>query len=284
MPHHSAGQIAVGGDQRGAALWYLKRFTQQDRNRLRFLAGMRAGHQPHPRQAPRCGGQIDPARAGGWRQEQVGDRAAAGGRRCAKPGAVPRIDLSAGHSHPIEQQLEVILRVRCSVLRAERCFVCAGRNPRRTERGPYRFVQRQIQIGQDHRRRGQRSDHPQQLGKRGRGAGNSGGHHRVRRRRFLPALRRMIEQQITPDRSINLAARRQLAQPLRLHCGVKPGRIAPVPGQIADDPGDALLQQIAQFNPLDRQPVHGAPGFKRQPQQPGRLGSAVTHLGPEQFG
>ena len=127
--HHAARQLAIGGDQRGAALWHFERFTQQDCDGLRFFAGMRTGHQPHTGQAPRRSGQIDPARAGGGRQEQVGDRAAALRQRSAQPGTVPRIDLGAGHAHPVQQQLEVILRVRCRILRPERCFVRAGRDP-----------------------------------------------------------------------------------------------------------------------------------------------------------
>ena len=104
------------------------------------------------------------------------------------------------------------------------------------------------------------------------------------RRRFLPARRGVIEQQVAPHRGINLTARRQFAEPLRLHSGIEPGRIAPVPGQIADDSGNPLLQQIAQFNSLNRQPVHRPPGFKRQPQQPDRLWRAVTQLGADQLG
>ena len=87
-----------------------------------------------------------------------------------------------------------------------------------------------------------------------------------------------------PPHGIDLAARFKLGQPLHLHAGIQPRRLLPVPGKITDDARNAFLQQFAQLDPLDRQPVHRPPGFERELQQPGWPGRAITHLSAEQFG
>ena len=80
---HPSRKAPVRRDQGGAAFGHFQRLAQQDRNRLRLIARMRAFHQPHGRQTPLRCRQIDPAGARGRRQKQVGDRAAAFGRRGA---------------------------------------------------------------------------------------------------------------------------------------------------------------------------------------------------------
>ena len=57
-----------------------------------------------------------------------------------------------------------------------------------------------------------------------------------------------------------------------------------MPGQIAHDPGHAFIQQRAQFDPFDRQPVHRPGHLARQAQQTRGLGSLLAHLGGDQFG
>ena len=106
----------------------------------------------------------------------------------------------------------------------------------------------------------------------------------MRRRLGLPAPCCLIEQLVAPDRGINLAPHGQLRQPLDLDPGKGAGRILPVLGQIADDPGDAILEQILQRDAFYRQPVHRPPSLKRQSQQAGGLDVLVSEFGAEQFG
>ena len=117
------------------------------------------------------------------RQEQVGDRAAALGRRRAEAGAVPRLHLAARHAHAVEQQLEVVLRVGHRIAAAERRIAGLGG----CRRCPARPTPRRPAPDRDRagspRRRGSSRDHAQQPRQRGRGAGHARGDDRHARRR-----------------------------------------------------------------------------------------------------
>ena len=57
-----------------------------------------------------------------------------------------------------------------------------------------------------------------------------------------------------------------------------------MPGQITDNPGDPLLQQVAQFKPFDRQAVHRPARLKRKTQQARSLGRFLAQLIAQQIG
>ena len=159
--HDAAGEPAVGRDHRNALFRLFQRLAHQQRDRLRFLLGIGRLEQAHARKPPLVGGQIDPRLARLGRQEQVRDRVAALGRALAEPGAVPRLDLAARDPHPVEQQLEVILRMRHRVAARERGLLL-GR-PGAAELVPHLGRHRQVEVGQDHRALRQLGNDAQQL-------------------------------------------------------------------------------------------------------------------------
>ena len=128
--------------------------------------GCSLGHQPYPRQPPLRFWQADPARTGQRRQKQAGNGATAGGRRGAKPGAVPGSNLVAGDTHAVQQQFEMILRMSDGIAAREwrlaRRVSLAGA----AQQVPDIVIERKVEIGQDHRTLRQARDHPQQPGNR----------------------------------------------------------------------------------------------------------------------
>jgi hypothetical protein len=85
MRDHPLRQPAIGRDHGHAAFRHGQRLAHQDGNGLCFFLGMGAVHQAHARQPPVRRRQVHPGRAGLWRQEQVGNGAAACGRAAAIP-------------------------------------------------------------------------------------------------------------------------------------------------------------------------------------------------------
>ena len=214
---HPGGEAAIGGDERHPLFRQFQRMADQHRDRLRFLPGVRALHQPHAGKPPLRRGQPGPAGAGLGRQEQVRDRLAALRWRGGEPGAMPQLDLAALHAHAVEQQLEVILRVRHRVVPSERRIAKLVGRTGYTERVPDVVIEREIEIGQNHRAVRQFGNHPQQVGQRRRRAGHPGGDQRMAGRRLLPPPRRMGEQLVAPLRGIDFAARAQFGQPMGLN-------------------------------------------------------------------
>ena len=92
---------------------------------------------------------------------------AALGRRGGKSGAVPRLNLGAVDPHAIEQQLQVVLRMRHCIAAAKRRLARAGCDPGMAQRIPGLGVEREIEIGEDHGAAGQFTDHAQQPGQCG---------------------------------------------------------------------------------------------------------------------
>ena len=106
----------------------------------------------------------------------------------------------------------------------------------------------------------------------------------MRGRIGLPARRRILEQRVAADRRIYFAAGLKLSLPVRLHpCELARG-LLPMLRQIADNSADPFLQQVAQRNVFNRQPVHRPRGFERQPQQARHGGRALGHFLTQQFG
>lgn len=261
------GQPAIGGDDRHAPLGHFQRLPHENGDGLRFLLGMRAFHQAHAGQAAPFRLQPHPRRGGLRRQEQVGDHRAARRRRGAGTGAVPRRHFLAGDAHAVQQQLEVILRVRHRVMGPERRVLRPGRIAGGAEFLPDVLRQREVEVGQHHAALGQFAHHPQQFRQRGRSAGDARRDDREDRRRQAPFAGGMLEQLVAPLRRVDLAARRQFRQPVLLHFQESTGVVGPVAGEFADHADHPLAHQVERGDPLDQQAVHRPAQFPRTAQQ-----------------
>ena len=275
---HPGSQPAIRGDQRGAPGGNFQSLPDQQGNRLCLFFGMGAFHQPDAGKAALIGLQRDPACTALGRQKQIGNRLAAlcrGGRHSR---AMPGIDLSPVHAHAVQQQFKMVLRVRQCITLAKRRITLTRRYSGTAERLPDVIAESQVKVGQDHRAARQFGHDLQQTSKGGRGTGHPRRDDWVLRRRLAPAPRRMGKQAIAPLWRVDLAPLGQLRQPARLDPGKSTGRSLPVAGQIADDPGNALVQQVAQFEPFDREPVHRPPGLESQPEQARSLGGVLSQF------
>ena len=151
MMHHPPRQRAVRRDDRHAPFGLLKRFAHQQRDRLRLFLWRGAGHRPQARQAALFGRQIDPALACLGREEQRSDRVTTLGRRRGEAPAMPRLHFFPRHAHAVEQQLEMILRMRHCIVARERRRSRLGRCARPPQFIPDCLRHRQVEIGQDDR-------------------------------------------------------------------------------------------------------------------------------------
>ena len=264
---HPPGQAAVGRDQCGAFFRRFQSLAQQQRDRLRFVLGVGRGHHPHAREPAFLGRQLRPDAACLGRQEQAGDCAAALGRPARKPGAMPGLHLAAVHPHAIEQQLEVILRMRHRIGFAERGVILVLRRARYTQFVPHLRRQRQVEIGQHHRALRQARHRFQQPREQRRRAGHARGDDRLLRRRAAPFLRRHAEQPVAPVGRIDLAARHQLGEPAILHHHEQAQPAFPVIAHLADEAEHAILHQLLGPDLLDQQPVHRLRHLLGKPQR-----------------
>ncbi len=263
--HDTRGKPAVGRDHCNALFGHLERLPHEQRDRLRLLFGIGGFHQPHAGQPPPLGRQIDPRSAClGW-QEQARDRVAAFWRSLAETRAVPRLHFVARDPQPVEQQLQVVLRVRHRVVAPDRRVGIA--RARRAELVPRLGGQRQVEVGKHHRAGRHPRDPPQQRRQPLRGAGDPGRHDRRFGRRLAPALCGMAEKLVEPVGRVDFAARLQLREPTILHRNEQPQPALPVIGEIAEQPEDALLPKLLGPDLLDQQPVHRPRHFLGEPQQ-----------------
>ncbi len=108
----SPGERAVGRHQRGGPPGRFEHFAQRQRDRLRLLGRVGDFERAHARQPPLARGQRRPAVGQLGRLHRRGDRLAARGRRVMLAGGAPGIELAAADAHPVEQLLELELRMR----------------------------------------------------------------------------------------------------------------------------------------------------------------------------
>ena len=127
MMHHAPRQSAIGRDHGDALARTLQSLAHQQGDSLRFLFGIGAAHDPDACQTALVSRQIDPRLAGFRREKQRSDRVAAFRRRGGESLAMPGPHLLARDAHPIEQQFEVILRMRHRIGARERGLPRTGR-------------------------------------------------------------------------------------------------------------------------------------------------------------
>ena len=272
-----ARQPAIRRYQRDPPLWLGQGLTNQDRNGLGFLARMRGFHQPHARHTAAFGRQVNPAGASRGRQEQAGNGPAPGRRRSGDTGTVPRLDFTPRHAHPVQQQLQMVLRVGHCIIEAKWRIASLLRGAGHAEPIPDLRIEGKVEVGENHCAARQFRDHPEQPRQGRRSAGDACGHDRICGRIFAPAPGRMVEQQIAPGCGIDLAASRELRLPDHLRLGKITNRPAPMFGLIADNADHPLGQQLLRTNSLGQQPVHRPPGLKGLAQQGCPVRGFIAH-------
>ena len=198
MMHHAPCQRAIGSHDRDTLYGLLERIAHQQGDGLGLFLGVRAGHDPHPCHTPLLRGQVDPSLARFGRQEQRSERMAAFGLRRGDATAMPRLHFLACDPHAVEQQLEVVLRMRHRILACERRGAGFGRRPGAAQFVPHRLRHGEIEIGQDHRPLIAIGDHSQQPRKRRCGAGHARSDDGRFGRRSTPARGGPVEQAIAP--------------------------------------------------------------------------------------
>ena len=190
---------------------------------------------------------------------------------------MPRLDLGAVHAHPVEQQLQVVLRVGQRVGAPDRRSAGLSGLAGETQIVPHLVIEREVEIGQDHRAVFELADRTQQLRQRGRGAGDPRSNNGLGWRVFPPAPGGMLEQAIAPGGRIDLAALVEQGEPVRLDRRKQTGRILPVVGELGKKGEHALLEQLSGRDSLDQQAIHRACDFARLPQP--RCGEQPVVLG-----
>ncbi len=161
----------------------------------------------------------------------------------------------------------MILRMGDRIVPPERRIARLGRLARRAQRLPHLGIERQVEVGQDHRALRQFGHDAQQVRQRGGGAGHAGRDDGVGRRLRLPAPRRVGEQQVATRRPVDLTARRKIIQPGVLD--LQEGRRArlPVLGLVGGDADHLGIEQVVGRDAFHQQPVHRPPDLMGLPQQ-----------------
>ena len=277
MMHHPPRQCAVRGYDRHAPFGLVERFAHQQRDRLRLFFWRGTGHCPQARQAALFGRQIDPALARLGREKQRADRMATLGRRRGEALAMPRLHFFPRNAHAVEQQLEVILRMRHCIVARKRRRSRLGRRARPPQFVPDRLRHRQVEIGQDDRALFEIRHDAQQPRERRRRAGHPRSHDRRRRRILLPTRGGPVEQPIAPRGRIERVPFAQLCQPLCLHAGEQVETLLPMARQRSEQVEHGLAKQLFGPHALDQQPVHRRAHLARQPEQGRPTGRFVAH-------
>jgi hypothetical protein len=183
------------------------------------------------------------------------------------------LDLAAADAHPVEEQLEVELRMGL-----DRAAAKAGRlvGLVRPERLPFVLGHIEVEAGKDHRPLVEAGDDPQQPGDGGRGAGDSGGGDEARRRRAPPALRDRGEQAVAAIGEVDPAALGEQLRPLVEDDAQPIERFLPVEREIGQLGGETA--QSRRVDLLDQQLVEGAGEILGEAQSFGRLDPAEMAL------
>jgi hypothetical protein len=156
---------------------------------------------------------------------------AAFGLRRGDATAMPRLHFLACDPHAVEQQLEVVLRMRHRILACERRGAGFGRRPGAAQFVPHRLRHGEIEIGKDHRPLIAIGDHSQQPRKRRCGAGHARSDDGGFGRRSTPARGGPVEQAIAPSCRVERIPLLQLFQPLGLNSCKEMEAALPVIGQ-----------------------------------------------------
>ena len=264
MLHHPPRKPAIGGDDGDAPFGLFQRLAHQQRDCLRFFLDRRAGQQPHTGKTTVGRVEAHPVAARLRGQKQRGNRAAAGRFRRRDPAPVPRLHLRPVDAHPVQQQLQVILRMGDGIIGTEHRAARFTGSARAAQFVPRPGAHLAVEIGQDHRPFGQFGNDAQQPRQRGRGAGDTGSDDRMTRRIVLPAPRSAIEQQVAPGCGIHLAAGGQFGLPADIDPREQADRTLPVLRHAGHAVEHGIGQQIGGFLFLDQQTVHRPRHFAGQ--------------------
>jgi hypothetical protein len=205
---------------------------------------------------------------------RMGEREATHRAGIAAAAPAPAPDLVPPNPEPIEQQLEMILRMR---LDRPSAFALLG-GPVAAERVPLVLRRGDVDAGKYDHAVGQPAHHRHQPRNRGRAGGDTRGDHETRRRRRLPALGDPVEQQVAPLRHVDRAARDQFGGPAFQDRLEQVERMLPVLRQFGrrHDVG-----QPSRIEFLDQQLVEGRGEVARQPDRLAgvdRLADRRAHL------
>ena len=256
MSCHTARKAAIRRNERNPLLRLFQRLPDEQRDSLRFLFRIGGIHDPHTRKASLLRRHRGPALAGLRRQEQAGDGMCTLGRALGHTGAMPLLHLPARHTHAVEQQLEVILRMGDGIPPRKDGSVRFFRSPCAAQFVPHRIVHRQVKIGQDHPALRQSGNDFQQARQRRRRAGYARRDDWGDWRGHPPFARRRVEQHVAPCSRIHLSALSQLRQPILLNHGEKPGIGGPMMRQIGEDIQNLVAPQLFGRDFFYQQAIH----------------------------
>ena len=203
------GKRAVGRNERCGAPWRFERRAHQQRNPLRLLPVIGENRAFDPR-----GRHVQIARAlpavgmGGGREKQGGEFGTLGGSVEVRCG-VPRHHLVARDADAVEQQLQMILRVRFD---GPRWIVGIG--TRRAEAVPFGRVHRDVDSGQHDHAPVEIGNGAQQPRDRGRRGGDPRRDDEPRRRRRAPRHRDAVEQPVASLGPVDGAGLREHGGPM----------------------------------------------------------------------
>ncbi len=273
MGRDAAGEVAVGSDQGGGSARDLQGLAQGDGDRLRLLGGIGELQRPDSGEPAVGGAERLPAVGEGGRLHRIGDRPAPGGRSVAPAAPAPPFDLAAADSHPVEEQLQVELRMGLDRAAAQaRGLVRLVR----AERIP--FVRRHVEVeaGKDDQPVVEAGDDPKQPGDGGRRAGDSGGGDEARRRRLAPAFGDGGEQAVAAVGEVDPAALGEQPGPLVEYYTQSIERFLPVEREVGQVGGEAA--QAGGLDLLDEQLVERPGEILGEPERLRRLDSGEMAL------
>ena len=271
MRRDAAGERAVGRDQGGGAPRLLQRLAQRD---ARSPAPPRPGRRARARARRSAGARraagpaICAVKRGG--RHGVGDGAAARRRRVAAAAPAPALDLAAADAHPVEQQLQVELRMGLDRAAG------GGRSSRSGSCGPS-ASHSSAGHGEIERRAGppcprsSRATTPSRRATAGAAVVMPAAQTKPGRRRSPPAPRDRVEQPVAPVGEVDPAALGEHRRPVGEDQPQLVERLLPVDRQIGQIGGEAA--QARGIDLLDQQLIERAGEILGEPQRLGGVGA-----------
>ncbi len=227
MRRNARRQPPVGGNQRHRPARRIEAFAHRQRDRLRLVRRIGEIKRRHPSERAFVRLQLAPLAGEGGGGEGV-RRHYRAARRCVRfARRLPAPYFVARNAHPVEQQLEVILRMG---FQSRRCGAIVG-GIMRSERIPFGLRHSAIEIGEnDHalRHEGERSQQPAY---RWRGVGYARCDDERRIAALRPARADAVEQPVAMVGEVERAARGKFARPLFGKDAEQVERLAPVTRQ-----------------------------------------------------
>jgi hypothetical protein len=266
---NAAGEIAVGRDERGGPLRHLQRLPQSHGDRLRLLGRIGELERAHTGESPLRRLQLLPFGGEESGGHGIGDGAAPH-RRCVPAAApAPPFDFAAPDAHPLQQELQMVLRMRL-----HRGTAAAGDwiGLMRPQRLPFALRHLRVEARQHHhsprqpRHRAEQSRH----GRRRRGDARGG--DETWGRLHGPAFCHRREQPVAALGQVDAAAVLEQGRPVVEDHRQPVQRLLPVQRKVRQVRGE--LAQPARLHLLDQQLIEGAGEIGREAERLGRVDPA----------